>query len=77
MTTRWQIRIEAWPHSTGKGADMDQRAAGDREVYFYVSADDIDEAARMARCFAAGMEHNPAVWRAPITGIAVYKEPQK
>lgn len=28
--TRWQIRIEAWPHSTGNGAAADQAAAGER-----------------------------------------------
>lgn len=68
---RWRIIIESWPHSTGKGQDADQKAAGEREVYFYVDADDIRDAMKMARCFAEGMECNPAVWRAPITAVHV------
>jgi hypothetical protein len=68
---RWRITIEAWPHSTGNGQEADQKAAGDREHYFYVDADDIGAAMKMARCYAEGMERNPAVWRPPITGVHV------
>ena len=68
---RWRITIEAWPHSTGNGAEADQKAAGDRERYFYVDADDIEHAMKMARCFAEGMRANPAVWMAPIMGVHV------
>jgi hypothetical protein len=68
---RWRIIIEAWPHSTGAGQEADQKAAGERESYFYVSANDIGEAMRMAQCFAEGIKHNPAVWEAPITGIHI------
>jgi len=73
---RWQITIEAWPHSTGNGADADQALAGERAHYFYVDAEDIGEAMKMARCFAEGMERNPAVWRAPIYGVHVYRKGQ-
>jgi len=68
---RWRITIEAWPHSTGKGQEEDQKAAGDRERYFYVDAEDIADAMKMARCFAEGMKANPAVWMAPIMGVHV------
>lgn len=68
---RWRITIEACPHSTGNGADADQKAAGDRVHYFYTDANDIDEAMVRARCFAEGMKCNPAVWMAPILGVHV------
>lgn len=69
---RWRITIQAWPHSTGNGQDADQKAAGDRERYFYVNAESIRDAMKMAECFAQGMEHNPAVWHAPIMGVHVW-----
>lgn len=69
---RWRIQIEAWPHSTGAGQRADQAVAGERTHFFYVDAYDITEAMKMARCFAEGMERNPAVWRAPIYGVSVY-----
>lgn len=68
---RWRITIEAWPHSTGAGQEADQKAAGDREHYFYVDAENIRDAMKMAECFAQGMERNPAVWKAPILGVHV------
>lgn len=70
---RWQITIEAWPHSTGKGHELDQQAAGDREQYFYVDALNIEDAMRLAHCFQAGIAANPAVWLAPIMGVHRYK----
>lgn len=69
---RWRITIEVWPHSTGAGQEADQKAAGDRTNYFYVDAQDIADAMKMARCYAEGLERNPAVWRAPIRGVHVY-----
>lgn len=69
MLHRWRITIEVWPHSTGKGVDADQKAAGDREHYFYADATDIDAALRMARCFVAGIQTNPMVWQAQIFGV--------
>jgi hypothetical protein len=71
---RWRITIEAWPHSTGAGKDADQKTAGERTNYFYVDANDITEAMKMARCFQEGMLRNPAVWEAPIMGVHVYRE---
>ena len=71
---RWKIIIEAWPHSSGKGQEADQAAAGEREQYFYCSAEDIQDAMRFADCFAEGMKSNPAVWVAKITGINRYRD---
>lgn len=71
---RWRITIEAWPHSTGAGAEADQKAAGAREQYFYADADDFTEATKLARCFADGVKANPAVWMAPIMGVHVWRE---
>jgi hypothetical protein len=73
---RWRITIVVWPHSTGKGREADQEAAGDREQEFWVDALDIEDAMRMARCFAEGLERNPAVWQAPIMGVHVGLRPQ-
>lgn len=70
---KWHVIIEAWPRSTGKGADVDQAAAGDRSQSYYVDADDIKGALQFARCIADGMTANPAVWIAPILGITRVK----
>lgn len=67
--TRWRITIEVWPHSSGNGADVDQKDAGERTNYFYVNAYEIDNALEMARCFQTGILINPAVWKANIFGI--------
>lgn len=69
MIMDWKITIEAWPHSTGKGADEDQKAAGDRVQVYYTRAESIHEAAGHAKLIVAGMESNPMVWQAVITGI--------
>lgn len=73
---RGRITIQAWPHSTGRGADVDQKEAGEREHYFYVDADDIRAAMKMATCFQQGMERNPMVWHAPIMGVHVWSREQ-
>jgi hypothetical protein len=69
--SRWQIMLEVWPHSTGNGSNVDQIAAGERAPFFYVDADDIRGALKMAPCICQGIKHNPAVWEAPIH--AIYK----
>ena len=66
---RWRLTIEAWPHATGSGQAADQKAAGERIIYFYVDAEDIQEAFKMARCYSEGVAANPAVWKAPIMGV--------
>jgi hypothetical protein len=71
MMDRWKIAIEIRPHSTGAGAEVDKQAAGfaDGPAYFYVTATDIEEALRYAKCFAEGIESHPRVWMAQIVGI--------
>jgi hypothetical protein len=71
---RWRIAIETWPHSTGKGQAVDREAAGavDGERYFYVDAEDVTEALKLAQCIAMGIESHPAVWKAPIYGVHRY-----
>ena len=71
---RWQISIEIWPHSTGAGAEADQKAAGDRQRYFYVEADCIERAYMSARCIQSGILCNPAVWKAPIIFVGAYPQ---
>lgn len=69
MADRWIITIEAWPHSTGNGADADQRAAGPRKNDFVVRAEGMKAAFEAAEFIAMGMRVNPAIWRAPIVSI--------
>lgn len=66
---RWEITIEAWPYSTGKGADNDQKAAGERVRRFYVYAEDMREAYKLAQAYSEGVRSHDAVWEAPIMGI--------
>ena len=66
------ITIEAWPHSTGNGAEADQKLAGDRSKDYVVEALDFKEAFKFAEAIAMGMRANPMVWRAPI--VAINKE---
>lgn len=67
--TRWRITFEVWPHATGRGHDADQAAAGNREQYYYVTADNISEAMRLGKAFTDGLKRNVAVWEAPIFGV--------
>lgn len=69
MMERWQITIEAWPHSTGNTREKDQEAAGERLQSYYVDAENIKEAVRIGGYISEAMQSNPAVWRAPITAI--------
>ncbi|MBX9593287.1 MAG: hypothetical protein K2X46_02905 [Roseomonas sp.] len=69
---RWRITIQQWPFSTGASQAKDQAAAGDRELYFYVTAQSFAEAVKMAKCFQEGVQRNPAVWQAPIYGVHVW-----
>jgi hypothetical protein len=69
MADRWIITIEAWPHSTGKGDNADQEAAGPRKNDFAVRALDMKAAFEAAEHIAMGMRVNPMIWRAPITAI--------
>jgi hypothetical protein len=62
----WRAEIQAWPHSTGAGQDVDQDACGPRRHSIDITADTIDGAVRQAKLFAAGVCTNPRVWQAPI-----------
>lgn len=66
---RWEITIEAWPHSTGKGQDEDQKACGARSQEFYTRAETIDDALVHANIFATGMVTNPRMWQARVMSI--------
>lgn len=63
---RWRISIEVYPFS---GADPKAAGSEDGPHNFYVDANDIREAMKMAECFQQGMKRNPAVWEAPILGV--------
>ena len=70
MSNWWHITIEAWPYSTGAGQEADQKAAGPRRKTCRVRAEDFRQAASFAQTLAAGVKANPAVWLAPIVGVA-------
>jgi len=76
---RWKIAIEAVPFSSGKGAEADAKAAGaeDGPLFFYADGDDIHAAVKMARCFADGIECNPAVWKARVIGIYIERHEKR
>ena len=59
---KWRITIEAWPHSTGQGADKDQLQAGKRRQHFVVEATDHGDAVKLGEHIAQGMRTNPMVW---------------
>lgn len=67
--TRWKITIEAWPHSTGNGNEVDQAAAGDRKREFIVYADGAKAAFALAEAISMGVQSHPMVWQAPIKGV--------
>jgi hypothetical protein len=73
----WLIRIEAWPHSSGRGQDVDQAQAGPRQQSFVVRAIDARGALERAELIAEGMRTNPMVWRAPITEIRKAHEDER
>jgi hypothetical protein len=77
MTDRWLVTIEAWPQSTGNGADADQKAAGHRTQNFSVRAEGMAAALEAAEYIAQGMRTNPMIWRAPIVGIQSEEEIQR
>lgn len=63
---KWRVTLQAWPHSTGRGADQDQKDAGEREQTYTVHADTLERAAKAAAEIARAVESNPMVWQAPI-----------
>jgi len=65
----WIAEIHVWPHSTGRGQQVDQKDAGERVQKITLRADGIQAALRMAEVFAKGIETNPMVWQAPIFGV--------
>jgi hypothetical protein len=69
MADRYLVKIEAWPHSTGRGQKADQKDAGERVQTFVVRAVGMDEALANANYIAQGMRTNPMVWRAPVVEI--------
>lgn len=62
----WHAEIHVWPHSTGRGQDVDQKEAGERVQTLEVRADSIEDALRLVVLFRNGIVTNPMVWQAPI-----------
>lgn len=71
---KWRATIHVWPHSSGRGADIDQKEAGERVQTVEVSADRIDAALAMVNLYRRGIETNPMVWQAVIYGLEVTRD---
>lgn len=69
MECRWHVRFEVVPHSTGRGEEVDQAAAGARLQCFYIDAKNAHDAIRLADCIGYGLLANPAVWCATIISV--------
>lgn len=69
MSDLWKVTIEAWPHSTGRSQEIDQKEAGERSANYTVRGIDMGDALKAAEYIATGIRANPMVWRAPITAI--------
>lgn len=67
--TRWTVEIEVWPHSTGRGRDPDDKAAGGRFQSCEVVGETLDDALRGGNLFRAGICTNPAVWQTRVRKI--------
>lgn len=66
---RWRATIQVWPHSSGKGGEADQKAAGERVQTIEFTASGIDDAIAKVKLYQRGVEANPMVWQAPIYKI--------
>lgn len=69
MSFNWNIEIEAWPHSTGEGQEVDQKACGKRVHCFKHFGSEFEDAFKAAQLIAEGMLTNPRMWQAPIKSI--------
>jgi hypothetical protein len=65
----YEVVIEVWPHSTGRGSEVDQKQAGAREQRFQVRADDMRAAMVVAETICVGLKQNPIVYMTPIKSI--------
>jgi hypothetical protein len=65
----YEVVIETWAHSTGRGAVVDQMQAGARESRYRVRAENIKEAMDIANTICIGIQQNPMVWQTPIKSI--------
>ncbi len=65
----YDIVIEVWPHSTGRGSSVDQMQAGAREQHYRVIADRLQDALVIAETLCIGIQQNPIVWQTPIKSI--------
>lgn len=62
---RWKITVNVWPHSTGRGQDIDQAAAGAREQSFTIDGDEFAAAYKAAKFIVVGIEASPARLESP------------
>lgn len=65
----WEVIIETWPHSTGRGNTVDQMQAGARQATYEIQADSIQEALKLSEIICLGIHQNPIVWQTKITRI--------
>lgn len=66
---KWKVTVVVMAYSTGRGADADRKAAGNREQSTVVECDTIRHALRFADAFVNGIKTNPAVWEVQVYAI--------
>ena len=71
--SKWAVKIETWPYSTGKGSAVDQEACGDRSSTYTIEAGCIRAALEKSELIVHGIRTNPRVWLAPIVSITVVR----
>lgn len=62
----FRVRLRIWPHQTGAGHEVDQAAAGPREIEEMVRAADISHAVEIGELMARTIKLNPRVWQVPF-----------
>ena len=70
MSDHWEVKIQQWPHSTGRGSKTDQEQAGARELVFHIRADDMKSAMNVATIICIGLKQNPIIYKTPIQSIS-------
>jgi len=65
----YKVQITVWPHSTGRGKDIDQKQAGAQKQEYEVRAEGIYDALQISETICLGITQNPIVWQAFVNSI--------
>lgn len=65
----YEADIEVWPHSTGRGREVDQQQAGQRHQKYEVKANSFEDALATVNAVIVGVKQNPLVWEVRVRRI--------